>query len=227
MTAAPTDGLGRAWDRLWDRAGSTAIPKGVHRRLTGRAAYRRGMPSDEELRVLVVDDEPSISDLVATVLRYEGFRVEVAATGGRALRAAAEFDPALIVLDLMLPDLDGFEVHRRLTSFDWSFAAVSHPLLDLGGWLHTIAETDARRHVTAYLDGWRHVAPPGTLQRAWQVARPVAALSELVKFADLAERMGPAYEFDYLPMAYRWARRIENAFDGKGEPMVGWSDPAR
>ena len=74
------------------------------------------MGADGELRVLVVDDEPSISDLVATVLRYEGFRVEVADTGRRALRAAAEFDPALIVLDVMLPDLDGFEVHRRLTA---------------------------------------------------------------------------------------------------------------
>jgi two-component system, OmpR family, response regulator len=68
------------------------------------------------LRVLVVDDEPNISDLVATVLRYEGFRVEVADSGRRALAAAADFDPALIVLDVMLPDLDGFEVHRRLTA---------------------------------------------------------------------------------------------------------------
>jgi two-component system, OmpR family, response regulator len=74
------------------------------------------MGDDEGLRVLVVDDEPNISDLVATVLRYEGFEVEVAATGRRALRTAAEFDPALIVLDVMLPDLDGFEVHRRLTA---------------------------------------------------------------------------------------------------------------
>ena len=74
------------------------------------------MGDAEGLRVLVVDDEPNISDLVATVLRYEGFEVEVAATGRRALRAAAEFDPALIVLDVMLPDLDGFEVHRRLTA---------------------------------------------------------------------------------------------------------------
>ena len=72
------------------------------------------MGDAEGLRVLVVDDEPNISDLVATVLRYEGFEVEVAATGRRALRAAAEFDPALIVLDVMLPDLDGFEVQRKL-----------------------------------------------------------------------------------------------------------------
>ncbi|MBA3691069.1 MAG: response regulator transcription factor [Actinobacteria bacterium] len=74
------------------------------------------MGADGALRVLVVDDEPNISDLVATVLRYEGFAVEVAATGRAALRAAATFDPALIVLDVMLPDLDGFEVHRRLTA---------------------------------------------------------------------------------------------------------------
>jgi len=72
------------------------------------------MGEEQGLRVLVVDDEPNISDLVATVLRYEGFEVAVAATGRRALRAVAEFDPALIVLDVMLPDLDGFEVQRRL-----------------------------------------------------------------------------------------------------------------
>jgi two-component system OmpR family response regulator len=67
-----------------------------------------------EHKVLVVDDEPNITDLVATVLRYEGFGVEVAATGWDALRRAGEFRPDLVVLDVMLPDHDGFEVHRRL-----------------------------------------------------------------------------------------------------------------
>jgi len=67
-------------------------------------------------RILVVDDEPSITDLVATVLRYEGFRVEVAATGHDALTAATSMHPHLIVLDVMLPDIDGFEVQRRLAS---------------------------------------------------------------------------------------------------------------
>jgi len=67
-------------------------------------------------RILVVDDEPSITDLVATVLRYEGFRVEVAATGHGALAAATSMHPHLIVLDVMLPDIDGFEVQRRLAS---------------------------------------------------------------------------------------------------------------
>jgi two-component system, OmpR family, response regulator len=65
-------------------------------------------------RVLVVDDEASITDLVATVLRYEGFEVEVAGNGWDALRAAQSFAPDLVILDLMLPDHDGFEIHRRL-----------------------------------------------------------------------------------------------------------------
>jgi two-component system OmpR family response regulator len=65
-------------------------------------------------RVLVVDDEPKIHDLVATALRYEGFEVEIAATGREALAAVDSFRPELVVLDVMLPDLDGFEVHRRL-----------------------------------------------------------------------------------------------------------------
>src|SRR5262245_15244360 len=65
-------------------------------------------------RVLVVDDEASITDLVATVLRYEGFEVEVAGNGWDALRKAQSFVPELVILDLMLPDHDGFEIHKRL-----------------------------------------------------------------------------------------------------------------
>jgi len=67
-------------------------------------------------RVLVVDDEPSIVDAVATSLRYEGFEVEEATSGRTALVAAQERTPDLIVLDVMLPDLDGIEVTRRLRS---------------------------------------------------------------------------------------------------------------
>ena len=65
-------------------------------------------------RILVVDDESSIVDAVATALRYEGFDVREADTGKRALAVAVEFEPDLIVLDWMLPDLDGIEVGRRL-----------------------------------------------------------------------------------------------------------------
>ena len=65
-------------------------------------------------RILVVDDEPSIVDAVATSLRYEGFGVEEAVNGRLALAAAQDSPPDLIVLDVMLPDLDGLEVTRRL-----------------------------------------------------------------------------------------------------------------
>jgi two-component system OmpR family response regulator len=67
-------------------------------------------------RILVVDDEPNITDLVGTALRYEGFDVEVAADGRSALAKGQSFRPELMVLDVMLPDLDGFDVVRRLRS---------------------------------------------------------------------------------------------------------------
>jgi two-component system OmpR family response regulator len=65
-------------------------------------------------RILVVDDEPSIVDAVATALRYEGYEVAEAATGREALDRAVEQEPDLVVLDWMLPDLEGIEVGRRL-----------------------------------------------------------------------------------------------------------------
>jgi two-component system OmpR family response regulator len=65
-------------------------------------------------RILVVDDEASIVDSVATVLRYEGYEVDVAASGRTALGKAQDRSYDLIVLDVMLPDLDGLEVTRRI-----------------------------------------------------------------------------------------------------------------
>jgi two-component system OmpR family response regulator len=76
------------------------------------ASVGGGAPSGQ--RILVVDDEPSIVDAVATALRYEGFEVEEAASGREALNAVALREPDLIVLDWMLPDLEGIEVGRRL-----------------------------------------------------------------------------------------------------------------
>ena len=72
------------------------------------------MTDSEQLRVLVVDDEPNIVDVIAMALRFEGFEVESAATGADAIAAVAARKPAVIVLDVMLPDIDGFEVARRL-----------------------------------------------------------------------------------------------------------------
>jgi two-component system, OmpR family, response regulator len=80
-------------------------------------APRTASPQGERpARVLVVDDEESITQLVATVLRYEGFEVECAADGRTAVRVAQSFRPDLVVLDVMLPDWDGFEVYRRLAN---------------------------------------------------------------------------------------------------------------
>ncbi len=69
-------------------------------------------------RVLVVDDEPDIVALVAYHLAKAGYRVSTAATGPDALRAAREERPALIVLDLMLPGMSGFDVLEKLRAHD-------------------------------------------------------------------------------------------------------------
>lgn len=66
------------------------------------------------LRVLVVDDEPNIADLVALALRYEGWETVTANSGSRAVRAAKEHQPDALLLDVMLPDFDGLEVMRRV-----------------------------------------------------------------------------------------------------------------
>ena len=71
-------------------------------------------PDGAPVRILVVDDEATLTDLLQMALRYEGCDVRTAATGHAAVRTAKEFGPDAIVLDVMLPDLDGFEVLRRV-----------------------------------------------------------------------------------------------------------------
>ncbi|AZS86597.1 response regulator [Streptomyces griseoviridis] len=71
-------------------------------------------PGDVAGRVLVVDDDPTVSEVVAGYLERAGFTVERAANGPAALAAAAGRRPDLVVLDLMLPGMDGIEVCRRL-----------------------------------------------------------------------------------------------------------------
>jgi two-component system OmpR family response regulator len=66
------------------------------------------------LRVLVVDDEVNIAELISMALRYEGWQVQMAHTGTSAVNAARELGPDAVVLDMMLPDIDGLEVLRRM-----------------------------------------------------------------------------------------------------------------
>lgn len=70
-----------------------------------------GQPAD---RLLVVDDEPTLRELLSATLRFAGFEVTSVATGTEAIEAARTRQPDLVLLDVMLPDLDGFEVARRL-----------------------------------------------------------------------------------------------------------------
>ncbi|MFJ1766845.1 response regulator transcription factor [Amycolatopsis sp. NPDC088138] len=65
-------------------------------------------------RLLVVDDEATVRELLSAALRFAGFEVTSAATAGEAVAAATEQPPDLVLLDVMLPDMDGFEVVRRL-----------------------------------------------------------------------------------------------------------------
>jgi two-component system, OmpR family, response regulator len=67
-------------------------------------------------RVLVVDDESSITEVLATVLRYEGFEVQTAENGRAALNAIPQFRPDVLILDIQMPVLDGFDVQKRLSS---------------------------------------------------------------------------------------------------------------
>jgi len=67
-------------------------------------------------RVLVVDDEPNIVDVISMALRFQGFEVASANTGGEAIAQVSAFRPDLLLLDVMLPDMEGFDVARRLGS---------------------------------------------------------------------------------------------------------------
>src|SRR5256712_6437523 len=93
----------RSADRRWETMASPRV-----------SVSQDSPPREDRVRVLVVDDEAYITDLVATALRYEGFEAVAAGSGREALSLVESFRPGLIVLDVMLPDLDGFEVQRKL-----------------------------------------------------------------------------------------------------------------
>lgn len=71
-------------------------------------------PDGTPLRVLAVDDEPSLTELLGMALRYEGWAAKTASSGTEAVKIARDFKPDAIVLDMMLPDFDGLEVMRRI-----------------------------------------------------------------------------------------------------------------
>ncbi|MGD0068055.1 MAG: response regulator transcription factor [Streptosporangiaceae bacterium] len=96
--------------------GVTSSPVGGVAGGTAPSARNAGIQRADgtPVRVLVVDDEPSLAELLASVLRYEGWNVRTAGSGADAVRTAREFRPDAVVLDIMLPDFNGIEVMRRL-----------------------------------------------------------------------------------------------------------------
>jgi len=81
---------------------------------TPPAKEDRAMPDSNGNRVLVVDDEPNIVEVISMALRFQGFTVQTASNGREAVATVRSFKPHLMVLDVMLPDMEGFEVAERL-----------------------------------------------------------------------------------------------------------------
>ena len=161
---------------------------------------------DARPRILVVDDEASITDLITTALRFTGYEVASAKTGMEALRAIAAFQPDCIVLDVMLPDLDGYEICRRLRR-----DGNPVPVLFL-----TARDTTDDR-VQGFVEGGDDYVPkPFSLEElSLRIAallrrtRPVAAESGNLRYADLEiDEMGhrvtrSGEEIQLSPTEYR------------------------
>ncbi len=142
-------------------------------------------------RILVVDDESSIRDVLTRYLEREGYRVEVAADGPGALHATAQMSPDLIVLDLMLPGLDGLEVCHRLR------AQSAVPIIMLTA---RDEEADKVRGFTTGADDYitKPFSPAELVLRVKAVLRrvdaaitPAQAQGDLLRFGSLA--IAPAY----------------------------------
>jgi two-component system OmpR family response regulator len=136
----------------------------------------------QSARVLVVDDEPGISDVISMALRHHGFQVDTAGTGREALDLVRRWHPHVMVLDVMLPDMEGFEVARRLSA---EHAGV--PILFLSA---RDATADRIRGLTT--GGDDYVTKPFSLEeliaRLRNILRRTGAIEESsghLRFADL------------------------------------------
>ena len=105
-------------------------------------------------RLLVVDDEPNILELLAATLRFSGFEVASASTGHEALEATQTFKPDLIVLDVMMPGIDGFDVAKRLRA-----GGVRTPVLFL-----TARDSDEDKVTGLTIGGDDYVTKPFSLE---------------------------------------------------------------
>ncbi|MGA5757732.1 aminoglycoside phosphotransferase family protein [Nonomuraea bangladeshensis] len=105
---------------------------------------------------------------------------------------------------------------------DWSFATITNPLFDLASWLLDTSEPDAASYLDAYFAAWSGTVAPERMCSAWHVAKPLAAVVEMMKLIELAGIVGPDHDFNWLPMTYGWARRLLNAATDPSLTTNGW-----
>ncbi|HET8591776.1 MAG TPA: response regulator transcription factor [Nakamurella sp.] len=164
-----------------------------------------------QAKLLVVDDEPSLQDVVATSMRFLGYQVSVAGTGRDAVRRATEERPDLIILDVMLPDFDGLEVMRRVRASG----------LDAGVVFLSARDTPADKIAGLTAGGDDYVTKPfGLEELAARVSavlrrvRPESDGDEVLRVADLeldpvtyqVTRAGAAIEL--APTEYKMLRYL-------------------
>jgi two-component system OmpR family response regulator len=143
----------------------------------------REQPADP-IRILVVDDEPNIVDVISMALRFQGFAVAAATTGAEAITAVDDFRPHLLVLDIMLPDMEGFDVAERLAA-----KRVTAPILFLTA---RDATEDKVRGLT--IGGDDYVTKPFSLEEL------VARIRTILRRSGLAEDSSNRLVFEDLEL---------------------------
>lgn len=151
--------------------------------VAGDGSVREGDPGRRATvrRILVVDDEQSITDLVSMAVRLEGMDVRVAHSGAEALRTIAEYRPHLVILDVMLPDVDGFEVQRRM---GWETGMVGIPVLFLSA---RTGLADKERAFTGGGDDY--------LTKPFSVEEMLLRVKAILRRTDGYEEIGSRLEF--------------------------------
>lgn len=152
-----------------------------------------------EAKLLVVDDEPNILELLATSLRFAGFEVVTAANGREALEKAETENPDLAVLDVMMPDLDGFTVVRKLRAAGRLF-----PVLFL------TAKDDTEDKVTGLtVGGDDYVTKPFSLDEVVARIRAVLRRTQQTDLDDSRLRVGDLVLDDDAHEVFRGEREID------------------
>jgi len=154
------------------------------------------MTIEQEPRILVVDDDPAVASVLRRGLAYEGYRVDTAGNGTDALRLALERPPSLVVLDIMMPGMDGLEVCRRLRAADQSLPILFLTAKDAPKDQVIGLETGADDYVTKPFDLDVLLARVKALLRRGSRQEPA-----LLSYADLRLDTGGR-------LAYRGDRRI-------------------